>query len=134
MVNRNLFLGALCFAFASVVSLYADAWAEDVGHIQMQQMTAQSDYIDALNNERDNLDHWIWPYVSAVISGANVGAIISSGSPIACHMHGVEDTDLTANLIIGYLVQTNMIGNEEATLEIAIVAAFAWAYPCGVVL
>lgn len=135
-MNRHLVIGAVCFALASLVGLYSDAWAQhdDPGHIEMQQLTPPAIYIDALNDQQDSPEHWIWPHISAVISGANVAAIMVSGKPVACHMHSVDDRELTADLILGYLISVGMLGDDAAPLEIAVVAAFAWAYPCGVTL
>ena len=71
---------------------------------------------------------------AGVVSGANIGAVLASGRPIACQMHSLTDIDATANLILEYLVAANLVGDERASLEIAAVGAFTWAYPCGVEL
>ena len=133
-MNRNLIIGAACFALASLVGLYSDAWAEDVGHVEMQQHTPQDFYLPLLNSERADPNSPLWAYIAGVVSGANIGAVLASGQPIACQMHSLTDIDATANLILEYLVATNMVGDERASLEIAAVGAFTWAYPCGVEL
>jgi len=133
-MNRNLIIGAACFALASLVGLYSDAWAEDVGHVEMQQHTPQEFYLPLLNSERADPNSPLWAYIAGVVSGANIGAVLASGQPIACQMHSLTDIDATANLILEYLVAANLVGDERASLEIAAVGAFTWAYPCGVTL
>jgi hypothetical protein len=97
----------------------------------MQQMTPQNFYLPILNDERDNPNHPVWGYLAGVISGANIASVMATGRPMACMMHDVEDTEATANTILRYLVEADMLGREEATLEIAAVVAFAWYFPCG---
>lgn len=133
-MNRNFIIGAACFALASLVGLYSDAWAEDVAHVEMQQHTPQDFYLPLLNSERADPNSPIWAYIAGVVSGANIGAVLASGQPIACQMHSLTDIDATANLILEYLVAANLVGDERASLEIAAVGAFTWAYPCGVTL
>lgn len=98
----------------------------------MQRLTPPSEFLQVLNDERDNPDHEIWRYIAGVISGANVGALIVSNTPLACGMHPINDSETTANLILRYLVETDQLHSEKAALEIAVVAAFAYSYPCGV--
>jgi hypothetical protein len=133
-MNRHMILGAVCFGLASLVGLYSDAWADDTGHIEMQQHTPQSVYLPVLNTERDNPDSFIWSYIAGVVSGANLGAVLQTGRPIACQMHSMADTQATANLLLEYLLATDMVGDDRASLEIAAIGAFVWAYPCGVEL
>ena len=133
-MNRHFVIGAACFALASLVGLYSDVWAEDVGHVEMQQHTPQDFYLPLLTSERADPNSPLWAYIAGVVSGANIGAVLASGQPIACQMHSLTDIDATANLILEYLVATNMVGDERASLEIAAVGAFTWAYPCGVEL
>jgi len=133
-MSRNLLIGAACFGLASLVGLYADAWAEDVGHVEMQQHTPQEFYVPLMSSERQNPDAWVWAYIAGVVSGANLGAVLQTGRPIACQMHSLTDVETTANLILEYLLATDMVGDERASLEIAAVGAFVWAYPCGIEL
>ena len=133
-MNRHLTIGAACFALASLVGLYSDAWAEDVGHVEMQQHTPQEFYVPLLNSERAHPDSPLWAYIAGVVSGANLGAVLQTGRPIACQMHSLTDVNATADLILQYLIATNMVGDERASLEIAAVGAFGWAYPCGIEL
>jgi hypothetical protein len=37
-------------------------------------------------------------------------------------------------LLLEYLLATDMVGDDRASLEIAAIGAFVWAYPCGVEL
>ena len=133
-MNRNFLIGAACFALASIVGLYSDAWAEDLGHVEMQQHTPQEFYIPLLNSERTNPDSPLWAYIAGVVSGANLGAVLQTGRPVACQMPSLTDVEMTANLILEYLLATHMIGDERASLEIAAIGAFHWAYPCGIAL
>lgn len=133
-MNRNFLIGAACFALASIVGLYSDAWAEDLGHVEMQQHTPQDFYVPLLNSERTNPDSPLWAYIAGVVSGANLGAVLQTGRPIACQMHSLTDVNATADLILQYLLATDMIGDERASLEIAAIGAFHWAYPCGIAL
>lgn len=132
-MNRHLAIGAACFALASLIGTYSDAWSQ-VPEDSMQRLTPPSEFVQTLNDERGNPDHEIWRYIAGVISGANVGALIASDTPLACGMHPITDSETTANLILRYLVETNQLHSEKAALEIAVVAAFSFTYPCGVSL
>lgn len=131
-MSRNLTIGAVCFAIASLVGLYSDAWADDLGHVEMQQSTPQEIFLPIMRDEVDDPDSFIWAYIAGVVSGANLGAVLQTGRPIACQMHSMTDTYATRDLLLHYLLATNMFGDDRATLEIVAIGAFAWAYPCGV--
>lgn len=120
-------------ALAAIIAATAIAPASRA-QTPMQQMTPGTEYLQTLNDERNNPDHPIWRYIAGVVSGANVAAIMTSGKPIACVMHPLEDSETTANMILRYLIETDMVGKKAATLEIAAVAAFSWYYPCGQML
>ena len=133
-MNKHFLAGAAAFAAATIAGVYSDAWADDIGHIEMQQNTPPQFYMAEINEQRDNPAAAIWVYIAAVVSGANLGAVLASGEPVACRMHSFSDTRATSDLILEYLLASDMIGDPRATLEITTVAAFAWAYPCGVKL
>lgn len=120
-------------ALAAIIAATAIAPASRA-QTPMQQMTPGTEYLQTLNDQRSNPDHPIWKYIAGVVSGANVAAIMTSGKPIACVMHALEDSETTANMILRYLIEADMVGKDAATLEIAAVAAFSWYYPCGQML
>lgn len=131
-MNRSLTIGAACFAVASLAGLYSDAWADDLGHVEMQQSTPQEIFLPIMRDEVDDPDSFIWAYIAGVVSGANLGAVLQTGRPIACQMHSMADTHATRDLLLQYLLATDMFGDDRAALEIVAIAAFHWAYPCGV--
>ena len=67
-MNRHLTIGAVCFALASLIGAYSDAWAEDVGHVEMQQHTPQDFYLPRLNSERADPNSPLWAYIAGVVS------------------------------------------------------------------
>ena len=65
-MSRNLTIGAACFAIASLVGLYSDAWADDLGHVEMQQSTPQEIFLPIMRDEVDDPDSFIWAYIAGV--------------------------------------------------------------------